>query len=166
MLQTTHLLPTERLMVVRPRSPRTEAGETSGRVRRGLIAVTGDPGRRPYRTLHLILSKISTFITTFLVDILQRFIRTIRGLLPPLIPDYGYSFIKISTLLQSPSPIPSKYPVCHVKRCTSVEDVTHLCESRSTATASDTRRRDPYRESPEILGRTSFFVLAAGRAPP
>ena len=166
MLQTTHLMPSERLREGRPRSPRMAVGDTSGRAGPDHISVTGISVPAGGRRLHLFLRKLFAFITTFDFDILQRYSPTIRGTSPPLIPDRRLACNTISTHLYSTFPTSPPYPVCHVKRWTSEEDVTHLPKVLSVAYASDTRRRNLHRESPEILGRTLFFVLAVGRAPP
>jgi hypothetical protein len=164
-LQTTYPCTFERLKGVRRRSSRGKAGDRTGRAGPGRSVSAENAGCRDYSTLQVHLRHLSTYIGFVGSGTLQRFIKTLMGLTPPFIHPNGFSISKVLTRPFRSYPTSSIYPVCHVKRCASV-DVSHLRGGLSVAPAGDIRQHTQKWGWPEILGRNVFFVRETVGVPP
>ncbi len=165
MLQTTHLRTCGRTKGVVRHPSRDKRGDTAGGADPGRFGEVGGAGYRDCPTLQVFLRQLSAYSTLGTLDMFQRFIKTIRGLTPPFIHTKNFSIFTILTQPTCSHPTSSMYPVCHDKRCASV-DVSHVREGLSVAPAVDTRQYTLSCGSPQILGRNVFSVPATGRVPP
>lgn len=96
------------------------------------------------------------------------FINNIRNLIPrTLSPRYRHTYFTFIALLIIPYPTLSDSIANDAKRCSLARRVRDLNDNLLiVAFIQSVRRRHSRSESPEILGRTVFFIVAVGRSPP
>lgn len=99
---------------------------------------------------------------------LRSFVRNIRTLTPlTLFPRHRYTYLTFIALLIVPFPVLTDSIASDAKRCSVERRICTLNDGYVLVAVIQTVRRPHSRsESPEILGRVVFFVLAVGRSPP
>ncbi len=98
----------------------------------------------------------------------KSFVKNIRNLNPrTLSPRYRQTYLTFIALLIVPFPTLSDSIADDVKRCSSARRVGAMNGGFViVALVQRARRRHSKSESPEILGRIIFFIVAVGRSPP